>query len=60
MPGRSGGQTPSATSSARSGKRDQEAADQGAFGVAGTGMDDESGRLVDDDDVGVGVDDFEE
>ncbi len=37
----------------------EQAVDEGAVGIAGAGMDDEPGRLVDDDDVGVGVDDAE-
>ena len=42
------------------GEARQETADQGALGVTGPGMDDEPGRLVDDGDLGVGVDDLED
>ena len=54
MPGRSGSPT-----AASSGKRCEQPVDERAVRVAGSGMDDEPGRLVDDDDVVVGVDDGE-
>ena len=54
MPGRIGSPTP-----ARLGEPGQQPVDQRPVGVAGARVHDQPGRLVDDDDVVVGVDDVE-